>query len=421
MTARVILYTAILLICLILGSFFHYVWSEREDLFKKEFDPQRVIEEEILKNDPVAIKEWRKMQREDAALKQKQKDFILSIGGENLPRSVLIADFLNVAFSSKLWNEDTGQDYEMFLRTKETQPLSSILEKRYPWLRLLYRNDNLPKPYALTKWDQKITIGLDWPMGAFSHGRAVEEKFPGTYKMFEKQIKDIIPDIQRLTGLDVEFIAKNDPREKTEEFARIRVIPIIRTHLRNYFRFHRENMYGRGGASYSWHIDEHEYHFWGAVQFTPLSRTQVYGYLVPQENNTLSMSVCRIIPAVGEKLAKALITECLLRSLGLPELSKQKPKDTLGEWNLSHTPDSLLPALDGNEKAFLARGPFYGIDERTVHPFRSELTDEDVLPKGFSAYDQAMVSLLYCPELRSGMDKHQVLAVLLSDRSRCFR
>ena len=90
-------------------------------------------------------------------------------------------------------------------------------------MRRLYRPDGWPRHNAINKWTEKITVGVDFP----TYNSLNKEKYLGgiteLYPLIEEQARNLLPEISRLTGLPVEFIGPDDPREQTEEYARIRI------------------------------------------------------------------------------------------------------------------------------------------------------------------------------------------------------
>lgn len=354
----------------------------------------------------------------------------IRIGDAYFTRGQIIEDFLSVAFSESMWNQEMDRaDYERQLEEfLENYPdlNDASIKKKYegfkitrPWAAdYIYYPHGWPKRGVLSKWENEISIGIDWP----PYGRSADiegaggnspysEGLQSSYPVIQDQIAKLIPDIKAATGLPVRFVMPGDPEDKTERFARIRIVPVRHTELNNAFKTLRYTGYKKGPYD-PWSFRENENHLWGGVSFTPSSRTQVDGYILPNSDNSIGLSVCKIAPYVGEDFIRALITECLARALGLPDLSVQSKGGVLGAWNDINAKYSKVPFMDGNEAAV-----FY---ERKMQETGKK--PEFTIPENiktfheFSAYDEYMIALLYCKEVRSGMDKAGLVRVLAEGR-----
>lgn len=201
---------------------------------------------------------------------------------------------------------------------------------------------------------------------AFSVG-GEKEKF---YDLFEQKIKSLIPEIEALTGLKVEFFSPDDPREITSNFARLRVVP----------HFMDEQGDFKARIIYDGFVDTIESYFTTGIRFTPNSITQVDGYIIPDAHNNIALAVCKIDPRLQVGLVDTLITECLFRSVGIPELSHY---------------GNILGAWGANNK------------------------DKYLSTSAISAHDRKLIKLLYCAKIKSGMSVYEAVSVL-NKSDECF-
>ncbi len=335
-------------------------------------------------------------------------------------------DFMGVAFSNTFWNQDRKNDYpDLFAAMIRTYQSRKILEQDTFYKGLL-RNITWLNPYvqdvstfsrfgAVNKWTRGIAIGIDWPRyeqniphpkdGRELYQSVLSDRLTGSYPEIQNQVEAMLPELSALTGLSVRFVAPNDPVEITEGFARVRIIPVKTKAVGNFFKSYRDSF----SAAERPMPDDFEYALIGAVPFTSGSRAQVDGYFIPDSSNAISLAICKINPAVGSNLLKALVSECLVRALGLPELSENE-EALLGAWNKAfERPDGLPPQQESVD--------FYNIFDQPYmkaagKPFPLERLKKGSVATGLSEYDRKMLRMLYCPQILPGMDKYQVFTLL---------
>ncbi len=396
------------------------------------------------------------------------------LDGREYTKERLIEDFINIAFSKKDWpvsndsqNSFTKRsigkvifDYlvgasprvcctpsseEKMLNRSQIPGYLSQLPSMSEYL---FRPNGIPNREGIYKWTrQKVGIGFDWPQYTTQHwggGIGVGVIDPDTglpiqyvcgitiencedlYKITKGEYQDIvdhinalIPELEKITGLDLRLQMPGDENEKTENYARIRIIP-VRTNLqKNFFKMYR---YGILPPPDNFHVIKYEPYFIGAVSYTTDVRSQVDGYLLPDADNSLGLSTCKIMPVVGREIMKALVTECLLRALGLPDISKYNDHAMLGNWNKEYDSFSKLEDFDDREEALrLVPDPDHFVPDDDI-PKEAEFPkiDKDLQAfMSFSDYDKMMAKLLYCPAVKAGMKKEQVRDVLVKTDA-CF-
>ncbi|MFH1157554.1 MAG: hypothetical protein V1721_01525 [Pseudomonadota bacterium] len=368
----------------------------------------------------------------------------MTLDGKEYTREQLIEDFINIAFSKKDWPDDESSLSERisswFKHKKECREhVPSYVPPwaaETPWLsEYLFRRKGIPNCEGIYKWTrQEVGIGFNFPAinvwGMKDTGHPTEEEMEpcqlsteptqfvdelkrGGHRDIVDHVNALIPELEKITGLNLRVQLSADKSCQTENYARIRIVPVASNPQKNFFKIYRYRKPPKGHdiTEEEWHLQRHENDLFGAVSYTTDIRSQVDGYLLPEADNSLGLSVCKIMPAVGPEMMKALITECLLRALGLPDISKHNDHTLLGNWNKEYDRFSKLQDLDGKKEAF-SEGWY-------IHTEFPEI-GKDLRPyMAFSDYDKMMVRLLYCPEIRAGMKKDQVRKVL-SENGKCF-
>lgn len=358
---------------------------------------------------------------------------IVSLKDKSYDKSDVIRDFLEIAFSKSFWIEGVSSNYkELFsemlknysqradappkvLKPGDGHGVTANMSLYQNWLAKEFFRDPLdyPREGAINKWIGEISIGIDWPHyeggkpnidgKSISHSSEKPEgkmrsALVDSYPAIQEQIEALIPQIKSMTGLPVKFIGPNDAEDHTSHFARIRIVPTMFLYPK-YFKKPTGELTPDAYPMMSYY----EYMFLERVSFTPALAAQANGYLLPASNNSLDMTVCKVDPRVGDDLMKALVTECLIRSLGLPEVSTVSNDVVLGSWNKDFEED-MKSVADKDLRAF--QFPVEKVDKKKLHFF-------------FTPYDEMMARILYCPDIKPGMSKYQVLAVLARS-DKCF-
>jgi len=287
----------------------------------------------------------------------------IKIGDEYYTRGQIIADFLNVAFSEMLWNEDTGDDFikllDFKLMSRDKQPPEyENLKRTAPWLAdFMHRPGGIPKNGVVTKWPADISIGIGWPFYTIGsqyktspYNEKGSEKYTGK---IESSVTSLLPVIANATKRNVVFYSAGDMRDGSINYARIRIIPLRSWDKRGWVK----------APKFSWLPYDNEENLWGAIPLEVSDPENIDAYLLPDKNNNLGLSICKINPEVGAEKLKELIEECLVRSIGLPGRSQNKES-------------YLLSAQEARKK----------ID-----------------------YDAFLMTLLYCPDIKTGMSKNEII------------
>lgn len=287
---------------------------------------------------------------------------------------------------------------------------------------------------ALNKWQQNdITVGIGLPPAspeiANKETKYISEqsRMNRTGQGDEALVKDVIYNladpIKQATGLSVRFMVPSE--ESYEDHADVRI-------MFEFGHFAQNNKFKVLAATVpsEWENIGNQ-----AVRFTPRARSEVEGYYVSEADNHIQTARCYIWPDHEKALQRGLISECLLRVLGLPEQLRANTAGLLGNWNKQHDAYSMNVLIDG-----LDSNPSYDqlfaeharamADEDTERAARldramkayngfSYETEKSAVPKTPSDMDIMMLSLLYCEVLDARQGRHKVLK-LLSEGDGCF-
>ena len=215
--------------------------------------------------------------------------------------------------------------------------------------------------------------------------------------MVEGEVRSMAPVLSEMTGLAISFM--DSGQETAAQIANMRII--VTTHdgftvKTPFFKKGRSQtmrsgsrQQGKKGHDFRDHLEH--YSLPTAVHFTPYSEKQVDGYFLPNADNTIGMSFCFIWQGHPPEMLKALVRECMLRSMGLPDAAALESKGYLDLWN---DPQKY--------------------PHRQKHPQVEMLTvGEYTIPKHLSEYDRYFLRLLYNPALKPGMGPIEVYRELM--------
>lgn len=396
----------------------------------------------------------------------------INLDGKEYSRAALIADFVQAAFSEAMWNEDTGEDYHDFfsrrlylLSKKHKSSFDGDTDALYAH-RFSGKEGALPQLGVINKWPtDQIAVSIDWPIFSGNNSTANTVNKDGrvisrwssfarnpdeAYSLLEQIVKEVLPDIQKNTDLNLSFQSPSSDKELSHDYARIRIVPIGTIWQKNFFKMYKINpqLFPEIG----------EYSFWAeeyagilnGVSFTPWQRSQVDGYLLPDENNALGSVICKVVPVIDRQLLKSLISECLVRAMGLPDLVKSNDDALLGAWNKAYDPYSQLVELDGRVAALYrymapgskpslksildqAKADKITVEERNAiirehlsakNNFTPNIATEQAFLSlkvkqskeyGLTDFDRMMLKLISCKAIKPGMTRHDVIAVLAQE------
>ncbi len=268
-------------------------------------------------------------------------------------------DFVNVAIAPKVWKEVLNEQF-IFASIYENP-----LKKVFPYIEVFknYRTDLLIK-----KWNSKVKIQKT------------------NDPIMNDQINKVIKELEVIENLEVSLV-ENDPN------VIIRVYPSFQEYCKS--KLCKEGVWGYKNGGYQdlyYHpkssnenLSEFDIkenlnvqeksgfiYYKDATRFTRDHEYQVSGFFVTDESYAIYRSECNLYKDNPEKTKRILITECILRSLGLPNLSRNK--------------NSILR-------------------------IRKNKDDFQEIPN-ISDYDKKLISYLYNSKMKKGFFKKSALDVL---------
>lgn len=129
-----------------------------------------------------------------------------------------------------------------------------------------------------------------------------------------------------------------------------------------------------------------------AVHFTSYTDQQVDGYLLPNADNSIGMSFCFIgANRLEPPILRALVRECLVRSLGLPNAPSLLPTMLLGLWN-GQLPGESRALIWMNRPGALKDAPT-SYSAKEWGPSTPPITE----------FDRFIIRTLYNSQIRPGM------------------
>ncbi len=389
---------------------------------------------------------------------------VFVLDGTEYTKDQIIEDFLNVAFSDLQWNADAGTedqqkilnfylsdnpklntswwDYLFNNNTETEQNKGKYNSNLVPWLAPhLAKNMGAPlnKRNVITKWaGSHVSIGIDWPRytlsGKSPYGKYAPKVYitPYTPSGFGQYYDLLIAKAEAqtnaladATGLDIKVVPPDAMVESNQNFPRIRIVPDTVNNVRSWEQ-----------TDSNYHPVTDEESLLNGILFESYTRKYLDGYLLPDSQYNLDLTICKIDPTLEDSFLTALINECLIRSLGLPGISKNADS-LLSSWHI--IPDLTLferrkkttafKLADQEIVSFMTKSALKGYQDRGQGELAEQMkkgtfwiTLNEGLVSSFSnipSYERLMISLLYCPKVKQGMSKQEAESVLRSNDA-CF-
>lgn len=295
---------------------------------------------------------------------------VLDIFQPKLDLEKKIMRFLDVGFQKHLWGTSDGRPMNI------VDYSSDMLPKNNRWFLPLFlkepslRTEGMPKYDVINKWKylpKREAIKVDLTLIPLFNSNQLSN-----LNLYQQSLEVAIQSgIQALNAAGAIQLSYDKPFTNIDDLqgTRIHIIPYIRNDRSMNPRISDINSNIGGGVyHYSFGMIAAETMLKGAVRFAPSSPAQVDGYFIPDKNNNIVAAVCYINVSNPEDVQKSYINECLLRSLGFPEVSKN--------------PDGVLSLA------------------------------QNVRQTDFTPNDLEMLKLLYSPEIKAGDDKYAVIEKL---------
>lgn len=315
-------------------------------------------------------------------------------------KSELIWDFTNVSQDDTLWLENTKTPW---ISIKAQSQITDQKTTNSWWHNYVTFPQGLPERGVINKWNKGITIGIGWPQ---SNEKIDEE----TTQLVEKHIKEVIPTLSEATGLEISYQPQAAPQEQTENYAKIRIVPITETNLRNRFK----TLYFHPNFLTENYFLKLQTAFLSAVPFTPYLKSSVDGYFIPDNKNNIQFAVCNILVSPRNNYLGSLVSECLIRALGLPNASKLNDTALVGNWNQKNDISSLTVWHDG-DAAFWPTSSKQSKERKDFYSFSSDpySASKENAQRYWTTYDLMMLKMLYCSSLKAGSSRQEAIQILL--------
>lgn len=361
---------------------------------------------------------------------------VYNLDGTRYTRDQIIIDFTHAAYPRYIWKQNNlfiSSNNGWFLNSFKTHPSEQkrlILEK-YPsrFSSYVFRPQGRPKFSSLNRWNRDMKLGLDLS------GLDSSEQKDKIFNTIGPHIQDISNKLSSSIGRSINFVGSAK--------GCLSGIDICISFTDSFSNNNRFKSFGTkhgientlsGASLKSADISYHKIEAFlsDAVEFTPASRGQVRGYFIPDHQNNIDFSACQIWPYMDDDLMKSLVTECMVRSLGLPDLSVHSSYSILSNWNIRHDNSPYSGHVDSESEDALVKRLIEKPSKETLEEIQSEIEsnrsktifvhkDPDIkVPTSISDYDVMMLRLLYCEDISPGVDVYQTISILYNS-DRCFK
>lgn len=296
-------------------------------------------------------------------------------------------DFYRVAFSEAIWTSAfvdgdiifNSKKYDAFIEGEYRSP--DWYHKEFPWIYdAIYNEGGTPRIRSLNKWNNDVDITFGFPEfeGASSHILTAYEDIPIDQKIHLESIvrkgsQLFLSDLSAATNLNMQFRSSGASGNN-----KIHLIFLNSNYFEEEgFKLKPYEPQAPGFSGELSFVDHIEPLLHAAIPFIN-GKNSVDGFFVSDSRNVIKFSVCHIWGGHSDDMILALVGECLLRSLGLPDSSMNKRR---GESLLGDPP---------------AQG--------------------DGVALRLSPYDKLLLGLLYHSDMKPGSDfrlvRHHVLNIL---------
>jgi hypothetical protein len=341
------------------------------------------------------------------------------LDGKAYTRERLIGDFIQVAFPHYAWAE---------VGYNRSNPVSQINIFGDSGVDA---EGDIPAFDSVSRWNKPIKIGFvppkidDSPLNVdlLSFKKRVHEHIEGIKKVLEK-----------ITGQPVEILDDKDIR-----YAGIVIYPEPDLGPVISLKFQPLSGGSVWASDASGLPDAKEISSRYSLRFTPSTGTQVEGLINPDKENNIEFANCHIWGGFKDNLFKPLVTECVLRALGFPDMILSNSSAVLGHWNAAYDRYAFnwfqwqqrQPFVWQNDAAYTpevenllnisaTKGAWGLLHKDKDWHWPMEIADQNIIKGQLTEYDVAMLSLLYCKNIKPGMGRHQVMSVL-SKSPECFK
>lgn len=311
-------------------------------------------------------------------------------------KPLLIEDFLHVAFARVPWPYQ--EEFGIGSLIDSLNPSSR--EGKWYWQGIV-QDGEYPNLEGIVRWDinKVIDVIIDG-----------DPQNPDSRQRLLSAVQAVLPDLTKKSGLKFQIVE----REGRNDFTGAIVIrdPVY-TGLMNKYKVWRP----QNGVQFSFDMP------WIKIAFTTETRAQPAGYIFPRHDNIINYALCYVLSDLNGEMVHALTTECLLRSLGLPGVAISRPvlkplRSFLLEWNKIEGENSKTIYLDEQLAKNKLEYTNKGVPPRGEE-IVPDIIKDFVFENRISDFDEKMLKILYCPDIKPGMSRIKVLETLVNSNA-CF-
>lgn len=205
------------------------------------------------------------------------------------------------------------------------------------------------------KWKSFISKNKERHDGSEAYFTCTGGIYDTFYKPSEKYIRSLIGEMNKYYESDIRFVSPNDPQERSNNFARIRIVD--NTFFTRWERGLPVSQLDKPGVKLGWIIEDDPLYRNDVVGLTTDSK-HLRAYLYIDASGNIDHAVCEIWPFLDQARREKTVKECIVRSLGI-----------------------IAKVHDGN----------------------NIFSDRDILARDL----KDALKLISCPEIKSGMDREE--------------
>lgn len=335
------------------------------------------------------------------------------LDGKTYTKQQVLDDFLKVAFVDQPWSDAPYMEVmiagkrvdkpeALVARRRQRIRPAKYISKEAWWSRFYYTDDFLPHLNALHRWADVKQLGV-----TFIYPSPYPQDRSQALRQVVVASGSFVQQLSHLTGVamfveaigerkdlwSAEVLSNKKDQAKQIRISFVSASPVGAHSFTTPSTFNLFKKKGFGAIaidaefSFDYYIDPL---LARKIAYTVGVNAQVDGYFLHEANNEIGAAICPIPYILPENLMLSLVRECLVRSLGLPGLSANSSA-LLGNYNAAYN---------------------HMTDPTATQAF------EAASPQPMTEYDEAMLRLLYCADMKVGDTKEQIHRRL--QRSSCL-
>lgn len=334
----------------------------------------------------------------------------ISFDGKSYSGDLIANAFLGAVLGTNLSEQSNIPQY-IYAGNSKNPPASNRdnLKNHYPWLSsALSINTRSPDLTAVSRWNKPIKVSLGLPDAGPIYASEYNERAldARAQEIARQEIKELIPILADATGLDIDFLDTSDDLASAGANMFVALVDFQGADYwgTKYKRGPVNKIIGRP----TFRTMESE--FVSAIFFTPyIAPYQVDGYYAVNDKNEIQTSVCYVRDDHEVSVLKNLIRQCLMRSLGFPDLALGV-EDSILSWN---GPPDINKENFRQARAALDDALGAEIAEKFLLPLLSlryvDGGNGSAIKEGYSQIDRNFLKILYSKNVRPGMGGVEII------------